>query len=490
MRVVRGVAAPSPGAAVWPIFAGLGLLTWAVLAGQHAHAAAMLLLALLVVSLGYRWIFSWPTQLGATILVIMWIPIRRFALPGSLPFSLEPYRILVFAVALGWIASLLLDRKKDIRGTPIDAPLMLVLLVSAVSIVANSSKLSDGAVNASVWKAMLFLLSYPILFYVIVNVTTTYEAVERLVRILVGGGAVVAFFALIEARTQWNFFDHFAARLPGLTFVGSDSGDLLRQGHQRVLASAEHPIALSAMLVMLVPLAVALGNSTRRRRWWLAAVLMAMASLATLSRTGVLMFLVIGIVFVLLRPGSIRRVIPFVLPALVAVHFVLPGTIGSFKDLFFPSGGLVAEQSQGSVGSSRGASFHAAIPGVKRQPLIGQGFGTRLVGQDSGGQNSFIVDDEWLGTAMETGLLGVLAWLWLFVRSVRRIGREAKRDDGSRGLLLTALTAGIAAFAVGMIYYDAFSFIQVTFVLFLFLALGCAALAADRPRPPAEAADV
>jgi hypothetical protein len=28
----------------------------------------------------------------------------------------------------------------------------------------------------------------------------------------------------------------------------------------------------------------------------------------------------------------------------------------------------------------------------------------------------------------------------------------------------------------------------VTFVLFLFLAIGCAALAADRPRPPTEAA--
>jgi hypothetical protein len=39
-----------------------------------------------------------------------------------------------------------------------------------------------------------------------------------------------------------------------------------------------------------------------------------------------------------------------------------------------------------------------------------------------------------------------------------------------------------------MIYYDAFSFIQVTFVLFLFLALGCAALAADRPPPSTEAA--
>ena len=488
MREGRGVPAPSPAAAVWPIFAGLGVLTWAVVAGQHTRPAAMLLLALLVFSVGYRWIFAWPTLIGTTILVILWIPIRRFELPGSLPFSLEPYRVMILVLGLCWVASLLVDRRVQLRRTPIDGPLLLVVLVAAASVAANSGRLADGAVNDSVWKAMLFLVSYPIFFYAVVSVTKTYADVERLVRIFVAGGAVVALFAIVEARTQWNFFDHFAARLPGLTYLGPETGDFARGGHERVLASAEHPIALSAMLVMLVPLALAVGNSTRQKRWWIAAALRTMAALATLSRTGVVMLLVIGVVFAVLRRGSIKRIVPFILPGLVALHFVLPGTIGSFKDLFFPSGGLVAEQSSGRVGSSRGASFHAGIPVVKQQPLLGQGYGTRLRGQDSGGQNSFILDDQWLGTAMETGLLGVFAWLWLFGRSIRRLGRAAKDDDGPRGLLLTGLTAGIAAFGVGMIYYDAFSFVQVTFVLFLFLAIGCAALAADRPRPPTEAA--
>ena len=47
-----------------------------------------------------------------------------------------------------------------------------------------------------------------------------------------------------------------------------------------------------------------------------------------------------------------------------------------------------------------------------------------------------------------------------------------------------ALAAGVAAFAVGMFTYDAFAFIQVTFLLFIFVGLWSAVLAA----PPAPRA--
>jgi hypothetical protein len=59
---------------------------------------------------------------------------------------------------------------------------------------------------------------------------------------------------------------------------------------------------------------------------------------------------------------------------------------------------------------------------------------------------------------------------------VRRFGKEAKRDDSARGWLLAAVAASTAAFAVGMLTYDAFSFIQVTFLLFIMVGIGASLL--------------
>ncbi len=48
-----------------------------------------------------RTALSWRSLLSAVILVILFIPIRRYELPGSLPFQLEPYRVLIAFVGLG-----------------------------------------------------------------------------------------------------------------------------------------------------------------------------------------------------------------------------------------------------------------------------------------------------------------------------------------------------------------------------------------------------
>jgi hypothetical protein len=162
---------------------------------------------------------------------------------------------------------------------------------------------------------------------------------------------------------------------------------------------------------------------------------------------------------------------------LIVVHFALPGTIGSLKGAFFPKGGLIAEQrgEAGWAGSGRVADISPSMEQFKHSPLIGQGFGTYVVEpKPGGGQN--ILDDQWLGTLLETGIVGVLAWSWLFIRAVRRFGRAAKDDDTHRGLLFATLAASIAAYSVGMVTYDAFSFVQVTFVMFVLLGLGASVL--------------
>ena len=361
----------------------------------------------------------------------------------------------------------------------------MILASVFASIVANPAAVSE--LSSEVNKKLMFFLSFVLVLYLTTSVIRRLDDVDYLAKTLVSGGAVVAFFAIVEAQTQFNVFNHLSRVIPllqGGEIGGTPGFARVGTARLRVFGPAEHPIALVAALVMLTPLSIYLARRYRQRRWILAVILLAMACVATVSRTGVLMFVVVVIVFLWLRPKETRRLWPAILPVLVVIHFVLPGTLGALEHSFFPAGGLVAEQKKqpGTSGSGRIADLGPAIQEWKRQPLVGQGFGTRVVDPNVPGPKANILDDQWLGTLLETGIVGIFGWLWFFARVVRRFGGEAKRDDSERGWLLACITAGVAAYAVGMMTYDAFSFIQVTFLLFIFIGLG-SSLMAERPTP-------
>ena len=184
------------------------------------------------------------------------------------------------------------------------------------------------------------------------------------------------------------------------------------------------------------------------------------------------------LVYLWLRARETRRLWPALLPVLVVTHFAVPGTLGSLKQAFLPENGLVQEQ-RGSAGSctssGRVADLGPTLAEVGERPFLGYGFGTRIVtGPDS---NACILDNQWLGTLLDVGAFGALAWLLLFLSVLRRLGRASKRDDSPVGWLLVSVTAGIAAYSVGMFTFDALGFVQVTFLLFVLLGLGAAAAA-------------
>jgi hypothetical protein len=214
--------------------------------------------------------------------------------------------------------------------------------------------------------------------------------------------------------------------------------------------------------------------------------------MATGSRTGIIMLFPVFFVYLWLRPKETRRLWPAVFPLLIAVHIAVPGAIGTLKESFFPAGGLVKDQSTVVKGNEmladgRLAKIGPAISEWEQHAVVGEGMGTRIVGFQVANRNAYILDDQWLGTLLDVGALGVCAYLWLFLRAVRRCGRAAKEDRSERGWLLTGLAAAMAAFAVGMVTYDAFSFIQVTFLFWIMLSLSAVLLRDHAARAPERA---
>jgi polysaccharide biosynthesis protein PslJ len=146
---------------------------------------------------------------------------------------------------------------------------------------------------------------------------------------------------------------------------------------------------------------------------------------------------------------------------------------------------LIKEQSYDEGGSAgRAADLGPALDRWATKPFLGSGFGTTVSDPNAPKESEKqILDDQWLGSLLEIGAVGVLALLWLYVRSVRRLTRVARTARGADAWLATALAAAIISFAAGMLTFDAFAFIQVTFYAFVVLALSAVVVRALSPDP-------
>jgi O-antigen ligase len=474
MRVLLAHERRGPAVASAILLCTILLMTALVVEGRGLQRLPPLLVCFIALIAWSRPLTRWRNLLAGLLLVILFVPIGRYTLPGNLPFNLEPYRVVVTALALVWILSMFADRRVRLQRSFVDLPLMMILFTAFLSDIVNPERVS--ALSGDVLKAQTFFVSFFVVFYLVVSLVRTRADVHFFVKLLASGGAVIAFFSVIERRTGFNIFNHLHSLFPVLRFEGG--GAQFREGRLRVLASSQHPIALSVLFVILLPLVFYLARS-EGRRWLLVAGLYVIAIFTTASRTGIIGLQVITIVYLCLQPRAVFRAWPLLVPVLAAVHVAAPGAIGTLRNMFNPQF-LITEQTQTTVGNSAYASGRLAdvrptLGEWSNKPLLGQGFATRVTTGPNA--NARLLDDQWLGTLLETGYLGFVAWVWLFVRSVRRLARAASAEgDSEDGWLLTGFAAAIAAFAVTMGFYDTFSFIQNVFLCFIVLGLSSAFL--------------
>jgi O-antigen ligase len=214
--------------------------------------------------------------------------------------------------------------------------------------------------------------------------------------------------------------------------------------------------------------------------------------MASASRTPTLALAASTVVFIWLRPRDMRPLLPLVIPMAIIIKIVAPGSIGTVKGLFFPAGGgksLIAEQTKIAVDPtliSGRANFWPRLVDGMRRPILGQGLGTRQTGENNPIRNAPILDNQWLGLFLDVGLVGLFAWIWLIVRSVRRLGRLARTRGSPEGILAAAFASAITGFAVAMLTYDSLAFVQEAFMFWVLLALSAVlvralAFAADAP---------
>lgn len=474
-----------------------GLMALIIAAGQP-KVAELLALALVGYGLGIlsvgilaRWSWLVYGLAGANLLIP---EDNRYTLYGSnsAGFQMAPYRIFITVMLLGWIGALFVDPRVRARKTHFDGPILLIVIATIGSVVFNPTRVFET--NSFVIKTTILFISLTAFIYVVASVVRTRETVDRMFKVLVLSGVVVAIAALIERHMHYNIFNHLHRFLPMMTFNSSaELTNLLRNGAFRAISSAGHPIELSNDMAMLTPIAAYLA--IRGSKWWWGAVLiLLLGNLATGSRTGIIGLLVVLLVFLCMRPREVARCWPALIPLLVMVQLLMPNAISGTINSFFPKGGLIAQQSQTfhAHGQIQQASRLSRIGPqlrdtfARHNEFFGYGNGTAVIGRTclncgptQGGEqdNAQILDDQWLGILLTTGLVGFVAWLWFFTRVIRRLAARAKLERGTQeGWLPVALAASIACYAIAMYFYDALGFMQATVMMYLLVGVSAAVL--------------
>jgi O-antigen ligase len=256
---------------------------------------------------------------------------------------------------------------------------------------------------------------------------------------------------------------------------GDYSGFQGRDALVRVTGMANHPIEFGVVAGMLLPLAIWLGLYGRGQsalRRWLPLVLIGMCIPMSVSRSAILASVTSVAVLLVALPAAERaRVIVFTPVAVVGVFASTPGYLRTMYGLFTVS------STDPSV-ANRLNNYPRVLAAVQARPWLGAGGGT-----DIQTDLTKVLDNQYLKSAIELGLVGVLALILYFAVPVIAMADVAiKARDPEFRALCGALAGAALAAAVASYTFDSFSFAQFASVHALVVGLcGTCWLHAHRP---------
>ncbi len=306
------------------------------------------------------------------------------------------------------------------------------------------------------------------------------DDMRRVLRVLCWGGA---FCGVVATLQFWISLDvaPYLRDLPGFSINVPDVGIGVRNGLNRVSGTSIYPIELGVVAAMLMPLAIYLGiYDTDRSAWrrWAPVALIALAIPESVSRSAVLSVTVALAVLVVLMPAPQRLVMIGALPlALAAVLLSAPGVISTLASLFG------AGTTDPSV-ATRVSDYPLVEQLVQQAPWFGRGGWTYFP------DNAFhILDNQFLKTAIELGLVGVVALMAFFlVPAIAAFGARRRSNDPELRLLCAALAGAALAATASSFTYDSMSYPMFTGLFALIIGLIGAAwrLAAAEVPPTAR----
>ncbi|MGW7820463.1 O-antigen ligase family protein [Streptomyces puniciscabiei] len=378
-----------------------------------------------------------------------------------------PANVFALLGLLWYLATWLGGRILPAQGTRLPRVVMCVLAAAVLlSYIADATRDSSheevlgadrGLIGLAVWVALVVLASAGI---------QERGRLETLMRRLVVLGTVVALIGYYDFFAATNIAD--SIHIPGLHSSTAGISAMDRGSFTRPRSTTAHPLEFGGMLAILVPFAVHQAFDPVRRhagalRRWAPVAIMAGALPLTVSRTSIIgAFIVILVMVPRWKPQRRWAAIGLILGSVAGFKVIIPGLIGTITNLF----ASFLSNSDSST-QARTVKYSAIVPYLVERPWFGRGFGTFTP------DLYFFTDNQYMLTLAETGVVGLVALLVLFVTGIHQGGaiRRLARTESDRELGQAFLASALVALVISATF-DALSFPMYAGMFFLTLGAG------------------
>ncbi|MFJ2617886.1 O-antigen ligase family protein [Glutamicibacter sp. NPDC087344] len=396
---------------------------------------------------------------GLTVYVVLMFLVPSDRVVAQLGGSGTPSVIFAIGLLIWW----LWFRARRSTRARFPNPVVIAFILFCVAVLA--SEVVAATMTAPIMDrnaadtGLIKLASYAGVFFVAADGIPSFDRLMVLIRRLVFAGALIALLGAYQFVTGTVLID----RIPTPGLAGTDAGIDIRGGYMRPRGTARHALEFAAVIVTILPLALALcvGDQARRMsRRLVPVVLLVLVSLMSLTRSALIGLVLCFMAMFPFWDSKVRRItILSMIAGVGAAAVAFPQLVRTIGDMF---------SSVDSSVNSRTDSYGVAFEIFSIHPWFGRGFGTFL-------PSYRILDNQLLQLLIEIGIVGILSFLGVLLTSVYCIFavRKAKMST-LESHLGVGLAASIAVGASLMAFFDALSFPQAPGVLFLVLGLAAA----------------
>jgi O-antigen ligase len=364
-----------------------------------------------------------------------------------------PAALISYILMLLWLAGTIFGFHNPLAYRyPVRITVAFFWMVSMASYLFMDHGMLSGVQLASADRWLMQLAGVSGVVFVAAECLRSVDDVIRVLRVLIWGSAVCGVIALLQFKGGIDLTQYI--KIPGISVnaaLATNTGIGSRGGLSRVPGTATDPIELGVVAGMLMPLAIYLVMHDHARPKWrryVACICTAFNGPASVSRSGVIAVLIACTVYLVSLPAVGRLKGFAIIPPAIGVIFVFAhGLIGTLLSYF------LAGSSDPSV-THRTNNYPYVEQLVREYPWLGQGGGTYIPHSAVN-----ILDNEYLTTAIQLGVLGVIALIFvlLWPPIAALAARTRTADPKLRDLCAALAGAGFAA-TVCSATFDSLSF--------------------------------